>query len=463
MQHTVEDLSPVKKKVAVTVPADEVDAVLNRTVAQYRTRVALPGFRKGKAPMAMIEKRFHDDIYGDAVNELVNGNISQILDEMDVEPLGELSFDGENSPLTRGKEFTYAFTFELMPEMDLPVYEGIGVEEEEPVVDESEIDEVIERVRRGMAERIPVEEKRLPADGDVVTMDFAGFDENDAPVDGVSGENFQVALGDNQVIPDFEALARTIMPGESGEGKVTFPEDYGHKPLAGKTVTMKITNRSLQARKLPELDDAFAKKAGGLDTLAAMRDNIKDTYMRNRKEMAKAKAQSLLLEKLLEKTDFPMPEGMVERYTQNILQNRFQELSREENGLANFAEGDFEKMKEEARTEAEKFAKTQLFLLSVAKKEGLEATAQEMTATLRQIAARGGHDIKDVQEHYAKNNLYPALRDRILADKAMDAIYDKAGGGNGAGTREEDAKPAKARKTKKAVAETEAEDEKDSE
>ena len=439
MQHSVEDLSPVKKKVAVTVPADEVNAVLDRTVAQYRSRVTLPGFRKGKAPMGMVEKRYQQDVYSDAVNELVNGNISRILEEMTVEPLGELSFDGDKAPLTRGEEFSYAFSFEVMPEISLPDYEGMGVDEEEPVVEEKEIDDVVEHVRRSMAERAPVEEKRLPQDGDVVTMDFAGFDENNEPVEGVSGTDFQVAIGDGQVIPDFEALAKTIMPGDSGEGSVTFPEDYGHKPLAGKVVTMKITAKSLQTRKLPELDDAFAQKASGFDSVAAMRENVKESYMKNRKEMAKAKAQSLLLEKLLEKVTFPLPEGMVGRYSQNILQNRFQEMSRQENGFANLAEGDFEKMKTEATAEAEKFAKTQLFLLTVAKKESLEASSQEMNAALRQIAGRGGHDIKEVQAHYEKNNLYPALHDRIVADKAMDIIYEKAGGKTGTGSTEEGA------------------------
>lgn len=437
MQHTVEDISPVKKKVAVTVPAEEVDAILNRTTAQYRSRVTLPGFRKGKAPMAMVEKRFSQDIYGDAGGELVNGNISQILDEMNVEPLGELSFEGETPPLKRGENFAYAFSFEFMPEIKLPEYDDIGVEEEPVVVADKEIDDVIDRVRRSMAERAPVEEKRLAEDGDVMTIDFAGTDENGAPVEGVSGENFQVSIGDGQVIPDFEALAKTIMPGDSGEGTVTFPEDYGHAPLAGKAVTMKITVTKLESRTLAEVDDEFAKKAGGFDTVDAMRDNIRETYTKNRTEMAKAKAQSLLLEKLLEKTEFPLPEGMVERYTQNIIQGKLQDLARNKD-LATSIEKDFDKIKDDAKTEAEKYAKTQLFLLTAAKAEDLEATPQEMSAALRQIAARSGRDIKEVQEQYAQNNLFPALRDRILADKAMDAIYAKASGAKEAAAGEEE-------------------------
>ncbi|MDL2210919.1 trigger factor, partial [Desulfovibrio sp. OttesenSCG-928-O18] len=347
----------------------------------------------------------------------------------------------------------YAFSFELMPEMTLPEYAGIGVEEDEPKVEDTEIDEVIDRVRRGMAEREDVAEKRLAQDGDVVVMDFAGFDEKGEAVEGVSGENFQVSIGDNQVIPDFEALAKTVLPGESGEGQVKFPDDYGHAPLAGKTVTMKITVKQLQTRKLPEVDDEFAKKAGGFDSVQAMRDNIRETYTRNRKDMAKAKAQSLLLEKLLEKTTFPLPEGMVARYTQNIIHGQLEELSRQGKELPALDSGELTKMQEDAKAEAEKYARTQLFLLTVAKKEELEATGQEMTAALRQIAARGGHDIKEVQEHYARNNLFPALRDRILADKAMDRLYDKAAPEKAESKEEGEAKPAKSAKPKKAKAE----------
>ena len=428
MQHTVEDISPVKKKVAVTVSADEVDAIINRTTAKYRSRVALPGFRKGKAPLPMVEKRFSQDIYDEAANELLNGNVSQILEEMAVEPVGELSFEDDISPIKRGEGFTYSFSFEVMPEMVLPEYNDIGVEEDNVVVEDKEIDDVLERVRKSMAERTPVEEKRLAEDGDVLSMDFEGFDENNEPVEGVTGKNFQVAIGDGQVIPDFEALAKTILPGEEGEGKVTFPEDYTHAPLAGKTVTMKIKVISLDSRILPEINDEFAKKAGGFDTVVSMRDNIRETYARNRNEMAKAKAQSLLLEKLLEKMDFPLPEGMVERYIQNIMHGKLEEMSRKGKEIAELIESDFENMREEAKGEAEKFAKTQLFLLTVAKKEKIEATPQEMNVALRQIAARNGRDIKEVQEQYMRNNLYPALRDRIVADKAMDVMYNKAKG-----------------------------------
>lgn len=428
MQYTVEDLSPVKKRITVTVPANEVDAAIDRAAAQYRARTTLPGFRKGKAPLAMIEKRFSQDIYGETVNELVRENVDEVFKNLGTAPLGDLAFDETKTPLARAKEFAYAFSFEFMPEITLPEYDNIGVTEDAVSVDEKEIDDVIGRVRRGMAEHADVAERRLAGDNDVVIMDFEGFDETGEPVEGVSGKDFQVAIGDGQVIPDFEALAKTVLPGESGEGKVTFPEGYPHAPLAGKTVTMKIAVQSLKTRNLPEIDDDFAKKAGGFDSVDAMRANIRETYTRNRKEMAKAKAQSELLEQLLAKTDFPLPEGMVSRYAENILYGRLEEMARKDRDIASLSEDEHKKLREEANVEAAKYAKTQLFLLTVAKREGVEATPQEMTAALRQIAQRGGRDIKEVREHYARNNLFPALHDRIKADKAMDALYDKASG-----------------------------------
>ena len=424
MQYTVEDISPVKKTVRVTVPAAEVDATLDQQVARYRQSVVLDGFRKGKAPLALVEKRYAKDIYDEAGSELINGNIAEILKELDHDPMSGINFDGEG--ISRGKEYTYSFTYEIMPAFDMPAYEGMAVEQDIVEVKDDEIDSVVDRVRRSMAPLKDLEEKRLPVAGDVASISFAGFDDAGEPVPGVSGEKFQVNVGEKQVIADFETLLCSILPGESGEGNVTFPDDYHSKELAGKTVTMKITVDSLQTRTLPEVTDEFAKQAGGFDTVEAMRDSVRSSYERNRTDMAKAKAQSLLLEKLLAQAEFPLPEGMVERYMANILGEQAEKLQRQGQDVASIKEEDLEAMKTSAKTEAEKYAKTQIFLLTIAKNEKLEASPQEMEATLRQMAARGGHDFGALREHYVNNNLLPALRDRILADKAMDTVYGKA-------------------------------------
>ncbi len=425
MNYTVEELSPVKRKIQVEIPVEEVDAALDKVVAEFRRSAVLPGFRKGKAPLGMIEKRFKSEIINEASSELINGNVSSLLQELDLEPVSGIDLDSPE-PITRGTGASFSITFEIMPSFELPAYEGLAVDEEKAVVAEDEIDRVIERVRKNLGTKEKVEEARLPQEGDIVTMEFAGYDEQGNPVDKVAGKNFQVTVGEGQVIPDFEALVKTIRSGESGEGPVTFPEEYHNKDLAGKTVTMKITVNSLHTNKLPEINDDFAKLLGAFETVEAMREDIRSSYMRNRKELGKAKAQSDLLERLLADLEFPLPESMVERYAGNILAERLGRMQRQGADLSGLDEKAVEEMRATAKTEAEKFAKTQIFLLSIAKKEKLEVSPQEMEAALRQIAAQGNHDLKELHEHYVRNNLLPSLRDRLLADKAMDLIYDKA-------------------------------------
>ena len=425
MKYTVEELSPVKKNVQVEVPAAEVDAALTRSVNRYRASVAMPGFRKGKAPAAMVEKRFSQDIYKEATEALLEDNIAQVLKELEMEPVAGLQLDG-GAELKRGADYAYSFSFEILPVFDLPEYKGIAVDQDKAVVSDEEIDQVIDRVRRNMASREEVTEKRLPEDGDIVTMDFEGTDDDGKVLDGVAGKGFQVTVGQGQVIPDFEKLTRSILPGETKTGDVVFPEDYHSAALAGKTVHMTITITQLSTQKLPELNDEFAKLLGAFETVAEMRENIRSSYMGNRVELAKSKAQSILLEGLLEPMDFPLPEGLVDRYTGNILADRLGRMQRAGMNMDEIDQESVDKWREEAKTEAEKYARTQIFLLSIARAEKLEATPQEMEATLRQIAAQGNHDFKALYEHYVRNNLLASLRDRILADKAMDLMYDAA-------------------------------------
>lgn len=424
MQYTVEDVSPVKKTVRVTVPAAEVDAALDKNVARYRQSVVLDGFRKGKVPPALVEKRFEKDIYEETGSELVNSAISEILKELDHEPMSGICFEGE--AISRGKEYAYSFAYEIMPVFELPAYEGIPVTQDAAAVKDEEVDTVFERVRRSMATLENVAEKRLPAAGDVATITFAGFDDSGEPIPDVAGEKFQVTIGEGQVIPDFETLLCSVLPGESGEGKVVFPAEYHSKDLAGKTIAMKITLDVLQTRILPEVNDEFAKQAGGFETVDAMRSSVRSSYEGNRKDLAKAKAQSELLEKLLAEVDFPLPESMVEQYTANILAEQAERLQRQGRDAASITEEETQVMKAGAEAEAKRHVKTRIFLLTVAKKEKLEVSSQELEAALRQIATRGGHDFARVRDHYVRNNLLPVLRDRILADKAMDAIYAKA-------------------------------------
>lgn len=423
MDYTVEDLSPVKKKINVTVPVEEVEAALAATVAMYRSTVAIDGFRKGKVPASMVEKRFKNEVVREATTELVNVHINQIVAALEKNPLSRIDYNG--GELERGKEFKYSISFEIIPDIALPDYDGFEAEYVKPAVDEKEVDEVLERINRNMAELITVSERRCPKEGDIASIDFTAYDEVGNPVEGVKADNFQMHIGERQALEDFEELVKTIPLGESGEGKITFPADFINPEFADKAFTMKVKVHAIKERKVPPLDDEFAKKAGNFENLEKMRESVRESYMNTRKNLAKSQAQHKMLEKLLKMVDFPLPESMVENYTNNILMDMRSKVERQGKSLESLGKTP-QQLRDECKAEAEQLARIQLFLLTAAKNEGVTADEQEVDRELRGMATRSGQDYSQLKEYYIQNNLLFALRDRIVADKAMEAIYAKA-------------------------------------
>ena len=423
MQYTIEEVSPVSRKIAVTVPVEEVEASIASTIAMYRTSISLDGFRKGKVPSSMVEKRFNKEIYQEATTELVNVHINEIIGETKLAPVSRIDFDG--GQLERGKEFTYTISFDVMPEFDLPNYDGFAVEQEATIVDDSEVSSVVERLRANLAEVVTVGETRNPKAGDIAVIDFAAHDEKGEAIPGIQAENFQISIGEAQTLPDFEQIVCSLKQGENGEGPVTFPADFFNPEFAGKTVTMKVTVHAIKERKLPELDEAFAQKAGGFASMEKLQESVRDSYMKSREELNKSVAQKDLLDGLLKMVEFAVPESMVNSNIDIMIDDMESKLERQGKNLASVGK-DKEALRVEVRPEAEARAKAQIFLMTVARKSELTVSEQEVDLQLRRMAMQSGQDFNTVKDYYSQNNLLFALRDRLLADKAMEAIYAKA-------------------------------------
>lgn len=422
MEYTVESIDQVKKKVSVTVPVEEVNAALSATIAMYRTSVNISGFRKGKTPASVIEGRFRKEVYAEATQDLVNVHINQIVGEMTEQPASRIDFEG--GELVRDEAFAYSLSFEVMPTFDLPDYDGMEVEQEKVEIADSDVDAVVERIRASLAEYEDIKEHRTAQDGEQVTFDFAAYKDGVALKE-IAAENFQLNLGESQALPEFEEIVRRAKPGEEVEGEVTFPADFLNADLAGKTVTMKITVHAIKTRKLPAADDDMAKKVGGFESFAKMRETIVSSYQESGVRQSKAKAQHEMVSKLLKMVEFPVPESMREMYIDNIIADLREQQERQGKSLVELGKT-AQELRDSVREEAIEVARIQIFLLAAARKEGLDVSEEEVDNHLRQIAARNRQEFDALKENYVRNNLIFALRDRILADKAMDAIYEKA-------------------------------------
>jgi len=422
MEYKVEELSPVKRKVNIQVPVEEVNAALTAAVALYRHRYEIKGFRRGKAPSSVVESKYRSQIYPEATTDLVNYQINEVLSTLSIMPLSRIDMDGKE--LVRDQEFNYSISFEVAPDFSLPEYDGLAVEVEKAEVKDEEVREVEQRILNNAATVKPITEVRPAADGDIVVITFGAY-KNGEIFEGIQAENFELTLGDKQALPEFEAMIKTLKTGDQGECEIVFPEDFINPAMAGQTLTMRATLHSIKEKTLPELTDEVAKRAGGFESVEKMREAIVKSYLHSREQLNKSVAQKKLLDQMLAKVDFQLPPSMVENHIDRLLADLEQKLDRQGKSLASLNKS-VDELRASHRAQAEEAVRSEIVLLAVAKKENLEVKPEEIDAALTQVARQHGQDLMSVKQYYEENNLIFPLKDRLLADKAIELIYARA-------------------------------------
>ncbi len=423
MDYKTEELSPVEKKITVTVPPQEVDAAIAASVALLGKSVQLDGFRKGKAPAKMVEKHFHDRIYNEAREDLISAQINDVLQNLDVAPVAGIDIKGADKPLEKGQEYVYTMQFETLPQFDLPNYEGMEAEEEKAEVNEEELKKVFDRFVRRNAKITPVEGIAPPKDGQIANIDFDAF-ENGEPIADLKTVNFDLELGANHALPEFEAIVKGIPVGNTGEGEVHFPDDFIDEKIAGKTLTMKVRVNAVKELKLPVPDDEFAKKVG-YQSLADMNEKLRANYLKTIKDINKSVTQKKLLDQLLKMTDFPLPSKLVQMQSRLILTDMAARMERQGKSISSLGKT-LDELLEEVRPQAEAMARNQVLLLSIAKKENLDVPQEQVNMSIFYDCLRNGDDFQQTLESMRRNGMIYEYRDRMIADKAMDLVYERA-------------------------------------
>ncbi|WP_449243491.1 trigger factor, partial [Desulfovibrio sp.] len=347
MQYDVQDVSPVERKITVTVPAEEANAAILATIALYKTKYDVKGFRKGKAPATVIEGKFRGQIYNEATTDLINYHINDILNQLKLTPMSRINVDA--GLLARDEEFTYTLGFEIAPQFDLPTYIGLDVDEERVEVKDEDVTEVERRILDNQAKPKVVSDVREPKDGEIVTVSFGAYRDGEV-VSGIKAENFELTLGEGQALPEFEELIKTLTTGQGGEKDITFPADFINTELAGQTVTMKVTLHAVKVKELPEMGDDVAKKAG-FENVEKMREAIRQSYQESRKQLHKSAAQKKLLDGLVKPLDFPLPPSLVEDRIDRLVKDMEYRLDRKGKNLMSLGKT-VEQLREEFRAEA---------------------------------------------------------------------------------------------------------------
>lgn len=421
MKVTVEDISSVKKKLHIQVLPDAIEKEMQKALADVSKKAKIPGFRPGKAPKAVVERHYQQEIESEVMNRLISDSYLQAVRESKLSPV-EMPNISNISPLLKDAPLNYTAVVEVRPQFTLGTYEGIEVAEPPVAVTDEEVVQTIDRLREMYAQLEVVEGKPLD-NSHTAIIDFEGFRDG-KPIEGAKAQDHTLMLGTGSLIPGFEEQLVGMQKGDNREINVNFPADYDNKDLAGKDAKFSVTLKEVKQKVLPELNDEFAKDLGDHKNVDELKARIReDLEHRKKNELANGQREELM-KKLVEAHTFDVPDGMVERELMAMARSHATRLARQGMDLKDF---DIVAFREKNRDLAVKRVKGILLMEAIADKEKIEISDDEVNAALAAAARSTGQKLDAVKKYYQEQEGgLDNLRTSLLQEKALAHLLSKA-------------------------------------
>lgn len=402
--------------------AAEFEAAVNGAYLKNKSSIYIPGFRKGKAPRAVVEGMYgHEVFYQDAMDELAPKAFEQGLKESGLRIVGAPSISDVN--VTEGRTVEYTFAVSLYPEVTLGQYKGLSAQKDEVKVTDEDVDKELEAARKRNARILTVEDREAQM-GDTANIDFDGYLDGER-FDGGKAEGYDLELGSGAFVPGFEEQVVGMKIGEEKDVNITFPEDYV-ADLAGKAVVFKVKLNSLSAKELPELDDEFAKDVSEFDTLNEYKADIRAKQEKQQQEMADNKFRSDIIRQACENMTVEIPSVMVDDKLEEMVRNYAASFGFTDRNTS--LEDLLNMMGVEAaaiRPSAEMQVKTELLLEAVAEAENMEVTQEEADEYMNKMAEGIGAKVEDMKSYFSKDFIEAELKKEratnIIIDSAVEA------------------------------------------
>ena len=410
-------------KLTFNIEAEKFEEAMKKVYAKTAKYFNIPGFRKGKAPMQLVERQYGSAIfYEDAFNELVPDIYDEAIKENKVEAVSKPNIDIVQ--MEKGKELIFTATVETKPEVELGKYKGIEIKKIEYTTSDKDIEHELGHLAERNARLVTVEDRPVEK-GDIATIDFVGSVDG-VEFEGGKAENHELEIGSNTFIPGFEDQVIGIKIGEEKDIKVKFPDDYFSKDLAGKDAVFKVKVNAIQKKELPKIDDDFAKDVSEFETLDELKNSIKEKLDTENSNKAKYETEEEAIKVVCDNTKIDIPNGMIEMEIDAMIRDLETRLSYQGLNLHQYVQmmgTSEENIRNNYKEQAEKSVKSRLVLEAVVKAEKIEVTPEEITDKIKEMAKQYGRKEEDLLNN---EQLKEYIEENLKTEKAIEFVVKNA-------------------------------------
>lgn len=412
-------------KLVIEATAEEFEAGLNTAYNKSKSKINVPGFRKGKAPRKIIEQLYGQEVFfEDAANAIIPDAYAKacIESELDIVSQPKISV----TQLEKGKPFVFEAEVAVRPEVELGKYKGVEVSKADTEATDADVEKEIKKVAEQNSRTITVEDRAVK-DGDMTVIDFEGFVDGVA-FEGGKGENYPLTIGSHSFIDNFEDQIIGMNIGDEKEINVTFPEDYHAEELKGKPATFKVSVKEIKEKQLPDIDDDFAQDVSDFDTLDEYKADLKKKIAERKEAEAKRQKETEAIEKIVADSKMDIPQAMIDTQVTRMAEDFAQRLQQQGLSLETYFKYTgltAEKILDDMKPEAVKRIQNSLVLEAVAKAENIQVSDDEFNAELSKMADMYKMEVDKIKEFMGESE-EKQMRDDIAIQKAVDLIVSSA-------------------------------------
>jgi trigger factor len=444
--HEPAKLGECEREISVEIPPETVSGELETFVARYQKMARVPGFRRGKTPASVIRRRFADELKQEVVESLVPKYFREEVQKLGFQPISQprvTDFHFEQSEPLRFKA-----VFEILPAIELAPYNDLKSENQLVGVTDEEVESELNSLREHQASYIPVEEDRGLQDGDYAEASLSGtpvekpesglVDPAGNPVSSGQGQtpaaasqpvqmkDVLVHIGGANTVPEFSENLRGAKAGEERSFQIRYPEDFQDNRLAGKTLDYKVQVKAIKRKQIPELNDELARELGEFKSIDELRTRIREQIEAQKKHDIEHAAKDKLVEELVKRNEFPVPESLLERQVTARLERGFRALAAQGMRADDMRKMDFGRLRNAQRDAALREVKASLILEKIADKENIQTSDEELNTEVERLALQGRQPVEAVRKKLEEEGALERMRERIRNEKTLDFLYQRS-------------------------------------